>query len=237
MKQNSSNTVEVTPSSGNIANALLPAVRVLNLYAGIGGNRKLWEGVDVTAVEYREDIAAVYKDHFPNDNVVVADAHQYLLDHYEEFDFIWASPPCQTHSRARMWGFKNNRKVEKKYPDMKLYQEIIFLKHYFTGKWVVENVNPFYEPLIPPTKEMGRHLFWSNFRISNTEIKEADINRGTRDEWSKLHGFDLSNYKINSRKDQIYRNCVHPETGLHIFNCYKGIMNRQHSQPSLFEGC
>ena len=164
----------------SIANAMLPAVRVLNLYAGIGGNRKLWEGVDVTAVEYREDIAAVYKDHFPNDNVVVGDAHQYLLDHYEEFDFIWSSPPCQTHSRARMWGFKNNRKVEKKYPDMKLYQEILFLKHYFTGKWVVENVNPFYEPLIPPTKEMGRHLFWSNFRISNTEIKEADINRGTR---------------------------------------------------------
>jgi DNA (cytosine-5)-methyltransferase 1 len=107
--------------------------KVLNLYAGIGGNRKLWEEVQVTAVEYREDIAAVYKDYFPDDNVIVADAHQYLLDHYEEFDFIWTSPPCQTHSRARMWGFKNNRKVEKKYPDMKLYQEIIFLKHYFGG--------------------------------------------------------------------------------------------------------
>ena len=213
MEQNRNTEVEVKQSSRYCSNALLPAVRVLNLYAGIGGNRKLWEGVEVTEVEYREDIAAVYKDHFPNDNVVVADAHQYLLDNYENFDFIWTSPPCQTHSRARMWGFKNNRKVEKKYPDMKLYQEIIFLKHYFTGKWVVENVNPFYEPLIPPTKEMGRHLFWSNFRISNTEIKEADINRGTRDEWSKLHGFDLSNYKINSRKDQIYRNCVHPEQG------------------------
>ena len=180
MEQNRNTEVEVKQSSRYCSNAMLPAVRVLNLYAGIGGNRKLWEGVDVTAVEYREDIAAVYKDHFPNDNVVVGDAHQYLLDHYEEFDFIWSSPPCQTHSRARMWGFKNNRKVEKKYPDMKLYQEILFLKHYFTGKWVVENVNPFYEPLIPPTKEMGRHLFWSNFRISNTEIKEADINRGTR---------------------------------------------------------
>ena len=173
MEQNRNTEVEVKQSSRYCSNAMLPAVRVLNLYAGIGGNRKLWEGVDVTAVEYREDIAAVYKDHFPNDNVVVGDAHQYLLDHYEEFDFIWSSPPCQTHSRARMWGFKNNRKVEKKYPDMKLYQEILFLKHYFTGKWVVENVNPFYEPLIPPTKEMGRHLFWSNFRISNTEIKEA----------------------------------------------------------------
>lgn len=209
-------------------------LKILNLYAGIGGNRKLWEDVEVTAVEYREDIAAVYKDYFPNDTVIVSDAHQYLLDHYEEFDFIWTSPPCQTHSRARMWGFKNNRKVEKKYPDMKLYQEIIFLKHYFGGGYVVENVNPFYEPLIPPTKEMGRHLFWSNFRIFNTEIKEADINKGTRDEWSKLHGFDLSKYKINSRKDQIYRNCVHPETGLHILNCFKGIYSKRTSQTELF---
>jgi DNA (cytosine-5)-methyltransferase 1 len=98
----------------------------------------------------------------------------------------------------------------------------------------VENVNPFYEPLIKPTKEMGRHLFWSNFRIFNTEIKEADINRGTRDEWSKLYGFDLSKYKINSRKDQIYRNCVHPETGLHILNCFKGIHSKKILQTELF---
>lgn len=204
-------------------------LRVLNLYCGIGGNRKLWEGVDVTAVEFRDDIAEVYKDHFPNDNVIVADAHQYLLDNYENFDFIWSSPPCQTHSRARLWGFKNNRKVEKKYPDMKLYQEIIFLKHYFEGKWIVENVNPFYEPIkIENYKpvELGRHLFWANFRITKTEIKEADINRGTRKEWSELHGFDLSNYKINSRKDQIYRNCVHPETGLHILNCARGTTSK-----------
>lgn len=202
-------------------------MKVLNLYAGIGGNRKLWEGVEVTAVEYREDIAAVYRSYFPNDNLIVGDAHQYLLDHYEEFDFIWTSPPCQTHSRARMWGFKNNRKVEKKYPDMKLYQEIIFLQHYFKGKYVVENVNPFYEPLVPASKEMGRHLFWANFRISSIKVKEADINKGTRDEWSKLHGFDLSTHKIATRKDQIYRNCVHPETGLHILNCAKGIMTHE----------
>src|SRR6185503_4564267 len=122
-------------------------LKVLNLYAGIGGNRKLWEDVEVTAVELREDIAEVYKHYFPGDKLIIADAHQYLLDHYTEFDFIWSSPPCQTHSRARMWRFKNNNKVEKKYPDMKLYQEILWLKHYFKGKWLVENVNPFYEPL------------------------------------------------------------------------------------------
>jgi DNA (cytosine-5)-methyltransferase 1 len=76
-------------------------MRILNLYAGIGGNRKLWEDVDVTAVEWNEEIARVYSDNFPNDKVIVADAHQYLLDHYTEFDFIWASPPCPTHSRTK----------------------------------------------------------------------------------------------------------------------------------------
>lgn len=208
-------------------------MKILNLYAGIGGNRKLWNGHEVTAVEYREDIAAVYRHYFPDDTLVVGDAHQYLLDHYREFDFIWASPPCQTHSRARMWGFRNSDKVEQKYPDMKLYQEILFLKHYYDGLWVVENVKPFYEPLILPSIQLGRHLFWSNFNISKIAVKEADINRGTMDEWRKLHGFDLSGFKLNSRKDQIYRNCVYPETGLHILNCAIGIKTEK--QLTLFK--
>jgi len=195
-------------------------MKILNLYAGIGGNRKLWGNEhEITSVEYREDIADVYSHYFPNDKIVIGDAHQYLLDHYKEFDFIWASPPCQTHSRARLWGFRNSDKVETKYPDMKLYQEIIFLGNYFDGLWIVENVKPYYKPLIRANKELGRHLFWSNFNIHQTELKEADINRGNRKEWAELHGFDLTNHKINTRKDQIYRNCVHPETGRHILDC------------------
>src|SRR5207245_1157675 len=76
-------------------------IRVLNLYAGIGGNRKLWENVEVTAVENDPEIAAVYQDLYPDDTVVVGDAHKYLLEHYKEFDFIWTSPPCQSHSDIR----------------------------------------------------------------------------------------------------------------------------------------
>jgi len=62
--------------NGNFAKPMLAPVRVLNLYAGIGGNRKYWENVEVTAVEYNEEIAMIYKDHFPNDNVIVGDAHE-----------------------------------------------------------------------------------------------------------------------------------------------------------------
>ncbi len=68
-------------------------MEILNLYAGIGGNRKLWgDEHNVTAVEYREDIADVYRHYAPKDTVIVSDAHQYLLDNYKRFDFIWSSP-------------------------------------------------------------------------------------------------------------------------------------------------
>lgn len=43
-------------------------MKILNLYAGIGGNRKLWSDEhEITAVEYKQDIADVYKQLFPND--------------------------------------------------------------------------------------------------------------------------------------------------------------------------
>jgi DNA (cytosine-5)-methyltransferase 1 len=127
-------------------------MKVLNLYACLGGNRYKWDEVaeeagielQVTAVELDPELAKLYQERFPNDTVIVEDAHQYLLDHYKEFDFIWTSPPCPTHSRARYWGFGANGK-NPTYPDMKLYQEIIFLQHHCKGKYVVENVIPYYE--------------------------------------------------------------------------------------------
>jgi len=195
-------------------------IKVLNLYAGIGGNRKLWKDVEVTAVEYNEDIAAIYQDFFPQDKVIVGDAHQYLLDHYKEFDFIWASPPCPTHSKIRYCGTKA-KCYEALFPDMRLYQEIIFLKHYCKGKFVVENVIPCYEPLIKP-QISGRHAFWSNFNITNKSSKSHSHNGGIKD-MQKHKGFDISKYKLphfkGRRRDQILRNCVESELGLHIFNC------------------
>ena len=193
-------------------------MKVLNLYSGLGGNRRLWKNVEVTAVEKDPTIAKFYKDHFPNDKIIVGDANKYLLDHYQEFDFIWSSTPCPTHSRARFWSSKPNRKVKPVYPDMKLYQEILFLKHYYNGKWLVENVNPFYNPLIKPSAKIGRHLFWSNFEIAQLHFEDADIKNGNKDAWQKLHGFDISNYKFDQRRDKILRNCVDPDLGLHILN-------------------
>lgn len=190
-------------------------MKILNLYAGIGGNRKLWEGHQVTAVELDENIAKIYKDFFPNDEVIVGDAHQYLLDHYKEFDFIWSSPPCPSHSRARYWGSFGGR-VKLIYPDMSLYQEILFLKHYCKTKWVVENVVPYYKPMITGQK-VGRHLYWSNFDIKEFKSSSKTFPKDCVSEMEKLYGFDLSKHKID--KTLVLRNCVEPEVGLHILNC------------------
>jgi DNA (cytosine-5)-methyltransferase 1 len=149
--------------------------KVLNLYACLGGNRYLWDEVakekgieiEVTAVEWDKELAKLYQERFPNDKVIVADAHQYLLEHFKEFDFIWSSPPCPSHSRAR---FARKNTTSAIYPDLKLYEEVIFLENYFGGKYVVENVIPYYEPLIQ-AKKRGRHLYWTNFNIP-TDLNE-----------------------------------------------------------------
>jgi len=189
--------------------------KVLNLYAGIGGNRKLWENVEVTAVEMNPEIAAIYQDFFPDDTVIVGDAHQYLLDHFKEFDFIWSSPPCPSHSRANYWAnAAENRTIA--YPDMTLYQELLLLKHYFKGEWVVENVIPYYTPLIEGV-EIGRHLFWSNFYIPNNGDTFSYKGNDRCSDLQPMLGFDLTGYRLKN-KLQVLRNCVSPKTGLHILN-------------------
>lgn len=192
-------------------------MKILNLYAGVGGNRKLW-GTDheITAVENNPEIAKIYQDFFPDDKMITTDAHQYLLEHFKEFDFIWDSIECPSHSSIRylMTGKGQHNAI---YPDMKLYEEIIFLKYYFKGKWVVENVKPYYEPLIKPSVIIDRHLFWCNFHIGKCNFKKEKNIRYISANDSR-YGFNLSGIKINHRKDQIIRNLVNPEIGLHILN-------------------
>ena len=200
--------------------------KVLNLYACLGGNRYKWddvcENLEVTAVELDPELARMYKERFPNDIVIVADAHQYLLDHYKEFNFIWSSPPCPSHSRARYWRSSNyETATEAVYPDMKLYEEILFLQHYYrTGKFVVENVIPYYEPLIQ-AKKRGRHLYWSNFNLPNSLNDRRFAISQTKNELSELckfHNIDLSSYKGDQSMVKIGRNLVDYEAGKTILS-------------------
>lgn len=194
-------------------------MKILNLYAGLGGNRKLWTDVEVTAVELDPRIAGVYQRLYPEDQVVIGDAHQYLLDHSDEFDFIWSSPPCQTHSRMA----KGTRHKLRRYVDMSLYQEVLYLQHFFKGAWVVENVIPFYEPLIKG-KSVGRHMYWSNFDVGDYSepIPKDFINlanlAGKKKlmDWLDIHYEENIYYGNNHCPAQILRNCVHPKEGLAI---------------------
>ena len=189
-------------------------MKILNLYAGIGGNRKLWgDEHEVTAVELDPNIAKIYQEFYPNDMVIVGDAHEYLLKHYAEFDFIWSSPPCPTHSRLSI----ANVKTEVKYPDMKLYEEIILLKHRFKGKWVVENVMSYYEPLIKP-QILQRHYFWANFEIPYIEYeREKTCTVDDRNRLGAMYDINIDKFTgIDKRK--CLRNCVHPKVAQHIFS-------------------
>jgi len=103
------------------------------------------------------------------------------------------------------------------FPDLKLYEEVIFLQNYFNGKWVVENVNPYYDVLVPHKVKLGRHIIWSNFTIPNKDFND-NMSHNERG-YIKTSWFDLTDFKINHRKDQIIRNCVDPKAGLYIFKC------------------
>ena len=224
---------------------MLSKYNILNLYACLGGNRFKWDEVakeagieiQVTAVELDEELARLYQDRFPNDTVIVADAHQYLLDHYKEFDFIWSSPPCPSHSRANYWASKTVDSRLKVYPDMKLYQEVIFLDNYFQGKYVVENVIPYYEPLIP-AKKRGRHLYWANFSLPNAlSERKVEISEGN-DEVKRLcefHDYDFTKYKGNQRTDKIARNLVDYEAGKTILETALGLQKNKTNQSTIFD--
>ena len=192
-------------------------MKILNLYAGIGGNRKLWESVEVTAIEYDVKIAEAYKDLYPNDEVIVTDAHAYLEDNYKNYDVIWSSPPCQTHSSFRQNIGVRYRGVKAVYPDMKLWQEIIFLKANCNVPWVVENVKPYYPSLIEPTIDLQRHYFWSNKPIELKQFPKDNLRAAQIPDLEKLHGFDLSKYQIPNKR-QVLRNCVAPELGKYVLN-------------------
>lgn len=213
--------------------------KILNLYACLGGNRYKWDEVadnlEITAVELDPELARLYQERFPNDIVIVADAHQYLLEHYKYFDFIWTSPPCPTHSRIQLSQYT---KRDMKYPDMKLYQEIIFLNTFFKGKYVVENVIPYYEPLIP-AKKRDRHLYWTNFNLPTNlgGRKNPDLSR-TKDlitALSKYHDYDFRKYKGEQAMNKVARNLVDYEAGRTILETVFGIQRQENiNQLNMF---
>jgi len=199
-------------------------MKVLNLFAGLGGNRKYWDDVardkginiEVTAVEFDPEIAKAYAKRYPNDKIIVGDAWDYAAKNYLDFDFIWASPPCQSHSRLN---FCNNSRNEttRVLPDFRLYELISYLKTFCKKAFVVENVVPYYEPLIKPTAKIGRHYFWSSFSVSEINAPAFRVIKHVKN--ADFKDFSLDEFKIKNKRQAI-RNEVDYEIGKKIFERY-----------------
>ena len=216
-------------------------IKICNLYACLGGNRYKWDEVaeaagikiQVTAIELDPELARMYQERFPNDTVIVADAHQYLLDHYKEFDFIWSSPPCPSHSKSRFWAYG---KIKPVFPDLKLYEEVIFLMHHSmkNQRYVIENVDGYYDPLIPAQKR-GRHLFWANFTLP--QINEKDITGklnfdSRRKPLMDFHEIKNLNYEGEQDKLKLLRNLVDFRVGASILETALGIIRKSDTKQT-----
>jgi DNA (cytosine-5)-methyltransferase 1 len=199
-------------------------MRILNLYAGIGGNRALWPtDIEVVAIENDPEIAEAYQALWPSDTTVIGVAHAYLLEHLlDGWDLIWTSPPCQSHSKLNQFEFGQKRF---RYPSLdQLYGEIILLRHQAPKNvdWLVENVIPYYSPLIPPTAQLGRHYAWTNLSLPYVPRSDGVFLRGTTAaDFEKYDGLTLPNCAnkwSSERRRQVMRNCVPPEMGRIVFN-------------------
>lgn len=202
-------------------------MKILNLFAGIGGNRTLWgDEHEITAIEDNREIAKIYLERFPQDIVFTTDAYKYLENTYDKFDFIWASPPCYTHSRTIFSLIKQHLKTPT-IPDLKLYGMMVFLSTWFKGKWVIENVIPFYKPLIKPTVQINRHYFWANFEIPKTKINTRAFFNLSWNQLCKVHHIDpelikslksTKEYRNHDIRRQVLRNILLPKIGRYILD-------------------
>lgn len=192
-------------------------MKVLNAYAGIGGNRHLWpDDWQITAVEIDERIALEYARRYPNDRVLVEDAHQFILENATSFDAVWTSPPCPTHSRIM------RSKRVKPTPDPRLWEEIGFLRQ-LEISYVVENVHTYYDPPIAPDVVTPRHYYWVSFAPPLIAghgiyglIKTRGSNRPRPDSLAAAYGIPAPAPGAVSDRLATMRNAVVPSEGLQI---------------------
>lgn len=209
-------------------------MKILNLFAGIGGNRINWKNHEIIAIEYEPKIASWYQFNFPQDKIIISDVYKFLNDinnHnlLKDIDFVWASPPCITHTMLPK-NTHNKHIIHRKIPDMTgIYGLYIFLSNISSNfnkklKFVIENIKPWYKPLIKPTVALERHYFWSNFHIPSKKFVKpyAHLNKSYADltitEMLSFLPFSLPPFKI-SNKTQILHNCVNFEVAEYILNC------------------
>ena len=167
-------------------------LRILDLFAGIGGTARGFQkclnevGVryEYYAVDIDEAILVIHKRLNPKSITIQRDAYTFSKETLRTYDFIWASPPCHTHSRG-LWFRKRYLNVE---PDYRLYDLIRLLRS--VGKpFIVENVIPRYEPPIKYDIVIGRHVFWTNLYLRKVPFRRVQKDWGYMkiSDWLEFH--------------------------------------------------
>ena len=103
---------------------------------------------------------------------------------------------------------------------------------------LVENVIPYYQPLIPAYKR-NRHLYWTNFKLPNvlTQRKNPEIGHAKKelDKWCEFHDYDFRKYKGKQSVQKIARNLVDYEAGKTILNTVMGIKQKENINQTELE--
>lgn len=137
-------------------------MRALDLFCGAGG-----ASCGIRKAGYTEVWGV---DHAPMENYpfefIQEDAIEFMQGGLDDFDFIWASPPCQAYS----WGGAQHRNRGKEYPDL-----VAITREYLvaSGKpYIIENVVG--APLISPVRLCGT-MFPGKLKVFRHRLFESNV--------------------------------------------------------------
>jgi len=137
-------------------------LKALDLFCGAGGASKglVDAGFDVTGIDIKDQPEYPFK-------FIKMDATKVTLDFLREFDFIWASPPCQLFSIARNLGNAQGNKCSA----LNLIPETRELLEKSGRPFVIENV-----PKAPLRKDLMLCGSMFGLKVRRHRIFEMNFN-------------------------------------------------------------